>query len=112
MSGTQSMLKSRCDGYAGLIAALDPIRERVRAIAERRLLFSALHAVASLMEPQRNDSPVRHIRCMMIASLRATAIFALLIPMRWARRIPQAFSVLQRCARVSNTPAAAYSTRW
>ena len=39
MSGTQSMLKSRCDGYAGLIAALDPNRERVRAIAERRLFL-------------------------------------------------------------------------
>jgi hypothetical protein len=38
MSGTQSRPKSRCDGYAGLIAALDPNTERFREIAELKVL--------------------------------------------------------------------------
>jgi hypothetical protein len=41
MSGAQSMRKSRCDGYAGLIAALDPNRERTQNHQPWIALFSA-----------------------------------------------------------------------
>jgi hypothetical protein len=82
MSGTLSMQKSRRDGYAGLITALDSNRERTRKITKLGLRSSSHHLVASSLEPQRNDSPRRHIRCMMIANLRSTAFFASLAPKR------------------------------
>jgi hypothetical protein len=34
----------------------------------------------------RKDAPSTHMRCMMTANLRATAIFAFFRPMRLARR--------------------------
>jgi hypothetical protein len=44
----------------------------------------------------------------MMASLRATTIRALRPPLRLARRMSQAFNGENRCAPVSNTPAASY----
>ena len=43
--------------------------------------------------PKRNSVPSNHIRCMMTASLRATAVTARLWPRRAAIRTPQAFTV-------------------
>jgi hypothetical protein len=106
MSGPQSMQKSRCDGYDGLIATP---RSQQRAFPrDFESLAQFLMGVISGTVPHRNDWPVDHMQCMIIASFRATAILALLRPIRFVSRTPHALSVLQRCVRVSNTPAASH----
>lgn len=62
---------------------------------------SGHHAVAS-SRVQRNSVPSAQMRCMTIASLRATATMALRSPRRFATAMPHAFSVDQRFARVSS----------
>jgi hypothetical protein len=50
----------------------------------------------------RKDAPSTHMRCMMTASLRATAIFAFFKPLRLASPRPQALSADHFSTRVSN----------
>jgi hypothetical protein len=104
-----SMSKARCRRAASQSIGRSHHRQRpgrdVRSRAERELLMTTLYAVASFAD-QRKSVPSAHIRCRMTARFRATATLALRMPMRLARRMPQAFSADHFWTRVSNTPAA------
>src|SRR5512147_1818105 len=50
--------------------------------------------------------PSHHKRCRMTASLRASGTFALVAPLRLAKRMPHAFNVDHVDTRVSSTLAA------
>src|SRR5512147_875782 len=67
--------------------------------------YSARHPLTSCVD-QRKLVPSRHRRCRMTASLRASATFALLAPLRFAKRMPHAFNVDHEDTRVSSTLAA------
>ena len=59
-------------------------------------------AVAMVGRPWWKVEPLTHIRCMIIASFRATATNAFLLPTRLANFTPQAFStdrflLIRRC---------------
>ena len=58
---------------------------------------------------QRKDAPSSHIRCMITASLRATATFAFLSELRLAIATPQFFNAVHWVDRLSMTLAAANS---
>lgn len=59
--------------------------------------------------PNRNGSPVSHILCITMASLRATATIALPIPTFFASRMPQALSEHHLRDLRSNAEAASAS---
>src|SRR6516162_10246013 len=65
----------------------------------------ARYAETSILD-QLNSVRSIHMRCIMTASLRATATVALRRPFRLARLIPQAFCADPFGTRVSSTPAA------
>lgn len=56
--------------------------------------------------PHWNDVPSIQMQCRMTANFRATATCAFFIPLRLARRRPQAFREHQRYVRCSKTLAA------
>ena len=64
----------------------------------------ASYAATSL--PYRNSVPSIHMRCMITASLRATATHAFFIELRRATRMPQALRALHFWTRLINTWAA------
>src|SRR4051794_24904754 len=66
------------------------------------------HAAWTSFVDQRNSLPSRSMRWSMTESLRATATVAFLVPIRRARRVPQAFSTDQRGTRWRMIPAASY----
>lgn len=61
MSGMQSMRKSRCDAYAGLIAGLDPNRERIREIAELKVSVQHLMQRPPRWSPSGTRNGAIHI---------------------------------------------------
>jgi len=65
-----------------------------------------LHAVQLTLAPPASKTIAARMRCMITASLRATAIFAFFMPLRLASRTPQAFSADHFSTRVSSVPAA------
>ena len=65
---------------------------------------------ATVSRDQLNVVVSAHMRCMMIASLRATATIARRKPRRLATAMPQAFSADHRWTRVSKVSAACTST--
>jgi hypothetical protein len=104
MSDAQMFRWPHWDAYAGLIAAFDPNRERVHLCYALKLLMQLGYAITSVANPQRNDSLDRHMRYKIVASLRATAIFALLLQFVLsaacpARRPPAVFVQAFRKAR-------------
>ena len=68
------------------------------------LCYAAAPAAGSL--PQTNSVPSTQIRCSTVASLRASATFALRMPRRLATSSAQRLSVLNLVARVSSALAA------
>ena len=72
-----------------LALALDPGQDRASAGAElvwriaRQAVFSRVH---------QNSVPSVQMQCRMMAILRATATRAFLPPIRFAKRVPQAFN--------------------
>jgi hypothetical protein len=70
------------------------------------LLLVSAQAAGLTCLVQRKSVPSRHIRCMMTASLRASATIARRWPRRFATAIAQAFSQDHFATRVSNTCAA------
>src|SRR3954465_9739815 len=71
-------------------------------------LLSDAHAAWTSFADQRNSLLSRSMRWRMTESLRATATVAFLVPIRRARRVPQAFSTDQRETRWRMIPAASY----
>ena len=69
--------------------------------------YAATAAAGSL--PQRNSVPSAQIRWSTVASLRASATFALRMPRRLATSTAQRLSVLNRVPRVSSALAASCS---
>jgi hypothetical protein len=63
-------------------------------------------AVISAAAPKRKHSPVVIMRCIMTASLRATAMHAFFQPLRFFIRRPQALSAEKLLVRARTTPAA------
>ena len=108
MSGTQSMLKSRCDGYAGLVAALDPATTRSnRSVAEPYLynMRPGGHRGAGSPAERPNCAPYavednRKFLCRRNSGFALTDAFNQLHA--------HALSELERRERVSKTPAASY----
>src|SRR3954466_7878090 len=70
--------------------------------------LSDAHAAETSFADQRNSLLSRSMRWRMTESLRATATVAFLVPIRRARRVPQAFSTDQRETRWRMIPAASY----
>src|ERR671912_1087468 len=68
--------------------------------------LSDAHAVWTSLADQRNSLPSRSMRWRMTESLQATATVAFLVPILFARRVPQAFSADQRETRWRTMPAA------
>lgn len=68
------------------------------------------YAKATVSRFQLNIVLSAHMRCKMIASLRATATIARRSPRRLATAMPQAFSADHRWTRVSKVSAACTST--
>lgn len=64
------------------------------------------YAAAGFSSPNWKGRLSSHIRCRMTASLRATATRARFMPIRAAKRMPQAFSRDHRRVRVSKVVAA------
>jgi hypothetical protein len=67
--------------------------------------YLARHPLTSCVD-QRKLVPSRHRQCSMTASLRASATFALVAPLRFAKRMPHALNVDHVDTRVSSTLAA------
>ncbi len=60
MSGTQSPLVSCCDAYAGLIAALDPDKDPIRAVAEAECFVTDSSRHPRLVAPAERLSGAPH----------------------------------------------------
>ena len=76
--------------------------------ADLVLSLSLAHAACASLADQRNSLPSRSILCRIVESFRATATVAFLVPIRFASRVPQAFSADQRETRWRMMPAASY----
>src|SRR5262245_33207805 len=106
MSCSQSY--TGCMEALGIAGAFVPARDvSVRRRISVIFLLSAYAAAVSVSD-QRNASPVSHIWCMMTASLRATATFALFMQLRLATRSPQDLSADHDLVLDSNELAASY----
>ena len=64
---------------------------------------SARHPLTSCVD-QRKLVPSRHRRCRMTASLRASATFALVAPLRLAKRMPHAYSTSNMYTPLGSAP--------
>src|SRR3954452_12838908 len=74
--------------------------------------LSDAHAALDSVAAHPNSLPSRSIRWRITESLRATATVACLVPILFARRVPQAFSTDQRETRWRMMPAASYRVNW
>ena len=84
-----------------------PVAERLREVAadEDRPIERFRHSLDPA-PPKSNSSPVTQMRCMITASLRATATVARFMPRRLATEIPQACRRDRFRERVISTDAA------
>ena len=71
--------------------ALRPDKGHRPAVAGGSRLLHCTHAACPSLADQRKSLPSHSILCRMLASLRATATVAFLVPIRLTSRVPQAF---------------------
>src|ERR1700759_3355928 len=83
--------------------------QRERFCPKLNLAFSCLlYAAAVISLLQRKSVPSTHMRCRMVASLRASATLARFRPRRLATSSPQRLSALNRVGRLRIALAASY----